>query len=49
MKWYYLATVPQALLSLPILAILFRQLPPSDLGLLGIALIFVGLAETIGK
>ena len=49
LKWSYLAVIVQALLSLLILAILSRLLPPADFGLIGIALIFVALAETISK
>lgn len=49
LKWSYVAVIGQALLSLLILAILSRLLPPVDFGRIGIALIFVALAETISR
>ena len=49
LKWSFLSTALQAVLSVLILAVLSRLLPPSDFGLLGIALIFVMLIDTAGK
>ena len=49
LKWSYLVVIVQALLSLLILAILSRLLSPVDFGRIGIALIFVALAETISR
>lgn len=49
LKWSYMSAIVQALLSLLILAILSRLLSPVDFGRIGIALIFVALAETVGR
>ena len=49
LKWSYLVVIVQALLSLLVLAILSRLLSPVDFGRIGIALIFVALAETISR
>ena len=46
LKWSSLATITQALLAVLILSVLSRLLSPTDFGLYGIALIFVGFAET---
>ena len=49
LRWLYLALIVQTLLSLLILAVLSRLLSPADFGRIGIALIFVALAETISR
>ncbi len=49
LKWSYLATLAQALVSLLILTVLSRLLSPTDFGLFGIALIYVSLAEMATK
>lgn len=49
LKWSYLATIVQALVSLLILMILSRLLSPSDFGLLAIALIYMSMAEIVSK
>ena len=49
LKWSCLSTIVHALLSLLILAILSRLLSPADFGRIGIALIFVALAEAVGR
>ena len=49
MKWFYLATIGQMLMSLLILTILARLLTPAEFGLFGIAIIFVGLGEIVAR
>lgn len=49
LKWSSLATATQAVLAVLILSILSRLLSPTDFGRYGIALIFVGFAETAIK
>ena len=48
-KWFYLAAIGQVLMSLLILTILARLLTPTEFGLFGIAIIFVGLGETVAR
>lgn len=49
MTWQYVSIFSQALLSLFILAALSRLLSPEDFGVMGIAAIFVGLAELFSE
>lgn len=47
--WMSLSSMLQAGLKLAVLAVLSRLLPPSDFGLVGIALIFTSCAERVGQ
>ena len=49
MKWFYFAAIGQVLMSLLILTILARLLTPTEFGLFGIAIIFVGLGEIAAR
>jgi len=48
-KWSYLSALLQAILELAVIVVLARLLSPRDFGLLGIALIFTGLAELVSE
>ena len=49
LKWTYLSVAVRLLLSFLFVAILARMLAPSHFGLFGMVLIFVGLAEMLGR
>ena len=49
LTWQYISVFTQALLQFIVLAILARLLSPEDFGLLGIAMIFVGLAALFSQ
>jgi O-antigen/teichoic acid export membrane protein len=49
LKWAYTSTFLQAILQLVVISVLAHLLSPTDFGLLGIALIFTGLAELISQ
>jgi O-antigen/teichoic acid export membrane protein len=49
LKWAYMSTFLRSILQLVVIAALARLLSPTDFGLLGIALIFTGLAELISQ
>ncbi|MGD2027370.1 MAG: oligosaccharide flippase family protein, partial [Anaerolineales bacterium] len=49
MSWQYVSLFSQGLLNLLVLGTLSRLLSPDDFGLMGIAAIFVGLAELFSE
>ena len=49
LKWSFLTAGGQAFLSLVVVMILSRLLAPQDFGRLAIALVFLALAETVGR
>ena len=49
LKWAFLTSVAQAILSLGIVMVLSRLLTPEAFGQLAIALIFLTLADTVGR
>ena len=49
LQWTYLSFVGRITLSFCIIAVLARMLAPSHFGLFGMVLIFVGLAEMVGR
>ena len=49
LKWAYMSTFLRAILQLVVIAALAHLLSPTDFGLLGIALIFTGLAQLISQ
>lgn len=49
MSWQYVSLFSQGLLNLLVLGVLSRLLSPDDFGLMGIAAIFVGLAEMFSE
>ena len=48
-KWAFLGAAGQALLSLGAVTVLARLLTPAEYGLLAVALIFIALADTVGR
>ena len=48
-KWAFLSSAGQALLSLAILMVLARLLTPGDFGQLAVGLVFIALADALGR
>jgi len=49
LKWSYISVFLQAILQLVVISVLAHLLSPTDFGLLGIVLIFTGLAQLISQ